>query len=242
MRLCLDVVDLLQLQEVWSRRPIVTAFTRLEPRPPRFTALYGFAYDDLAPRLYRLKHSALWQSQSARLHVDPARVALGDFNDDCFSEMYPEAESGAAQRHWLFRSAYNRFIVAGFCESLDLTLTALAALALARDLPSGECLGADSLPLAGMPDWIPASITDEIRSLDERYDPAQPGAPAAYVVGEEFWPLLIKATSQEVDAAAERAGAGNRTAVRQTLQTLVNLAQTWYRSPSVVGLCYQTAP
>ena len=55
MLVALDIVDLLQLQEIWSKRPIVTAFTRLEIRPPAVLSDADFSIGELLPRLARLR-------------------------------------------------------------------------------------------------------------------------------------------------------------------------------------------
>jgi hypothetical protein len=99
-------------------------------------------------------------------------------------------------------------------------------------------LDANNLPRPGSQDWIPPDITDDIRCLDDRYDSSQPGAPATYVIAEPFWTLLVKATPQELDAAA---GMESETwkGKREALSQMVDASQMWSRSPSVVGLCYQ---
>src|SRR5215216_8179413 len=103
MRISLDVVDLLQLQEIWSRRPIVTAFTRLETRPSMRPSPDSFKIEDLLPRLSRLKRSPVWLSRRSNpIITDPARIPLGDLSDEYLQEMYPEAESPVAKRNALF--------------------------------------------------------------------------------------------------------------------------------------------
>jgi len=243
MQISLDVVDLLQLQEIWSRRPIVTAFTRLEERPTLRPSPDTFRIEDLLPRLSRLKRSPVWLSRRGNSTItDPARIPLGDFSDEYILEMYPEAESPSAKRSSLFLSVYNCYLVAHYDQSVMYTAAALQLLARARRLEDGSILDSANLPAQGSPEWIPLNITDEIRGLDDRYDASEPGAPATYVVAEDFWPLLLKAAPEDVEAAAklalESADVHFCEVLRQVLTELTTLAHTWYRSPSVVGLCY----
>lgn len=243
MQISLDVVDLLQLQEIWSRRPIVTAFARLESRPSFRPSPDTFRIDDLVPRLSRLKRSPAWLSRRSNPPItDPANIALGDLSDDYLSEMYPEADSPVTKRSTLFLSAYNCYLVAHYGQSVASTATALRLLTRARHFEDFIGLDSSNLPVKGSPEWIPLNITDEIRSLDDRYDAAEPFAPSTYVVAEEFWPLLLKAEPEEVDAAVqmarESADENYSQGLRNILTELIDLAHTWYRSPSVVGLCY----
>ena len=244
MRISLDVVDLLQLQEIWSRRPIITAFTRLETRPTLRPSTDNFRVEDLIPRLARLKRSSAWLSRrNSPVLSDPARLPLGDLSDEYLLELYPEVESPAAKRYSLFLSVYNCYLVARYERSVMHTAAALQLLARVRRFEGFNVLDAAHLPAQGSPEWIPLNITDEIRSLDDRYDAAEPGAPATYVVAEEFWPLLLKAVPEDVDSAAQLALESSEPAfcdvLHESLNELVTLAHTWYRSPSVVGLAYQ---
>src|SRR5690349_10881934 len=109
MQIILDVVDLLQLHEIWSRRPVVTAFTRLEGRQTALPCEVDFNVDQLLPRLARLKHSPTWRMNKANVTNDPARIPLRDLSEDYLSELYPEVDSAAVMRQALFTSAYNRF-------------------------------------------------------------------------------------------------------------------------------------
>lgn len=242
MQISLDVVDLLQLQEIWSKRPIVTAFTRLEPRSPRLPSRYDFAIEDLLPRLARLKRSPVWLMRRSQ-PSDPARMPLCELSDELLTELYPEAESPRQQRQFLFTSAYARFVVAHYRDAITETTSALHTLACARQCRAADFLNHANWPEQGAEEWIPADITDEIRDLDGRYDPAQPGAPATFVIADDFWPLLTKAVPEDIEMAAQlgcvegEADCGE--ALRRRLGSLVGLAHTWYRSPSVVGLCYQ---
>src|SRR6476469_7167212 len=115
MRISLDVVDMLQLQEIWSRRPIMTAFTRLETRPALRPSDTNFTVEDLVPRLSRLKRSPAWLSRrNSPSMSDPARIPLGDLSDEYLLELYPEVESPAAKRYSLFLSVYNCYLVAHY--------------------------------------------------------------------------------------------------------------------------------
>jgi len=244
MRISLDVVDLLQLQEIWSRRPIITAFTRLETRPTFRPSTDNFSIEDLMPRLSRLKRSPVWLSRrNIPILSDPARIPIGDLSDDYLLELYPEVESPAAKRYSLFLSVYNCYLVAHYERSVVHTAAALQFLARVRRFDGYNVLDSAHLPAQGSPEWIPLNITDEIRSLDDRYDAAEPGAPATYVVSEEFWPLLLKAAPEDLDSVTQLAMESTDSAfchdLREALNELMTLAHTWYRSPSVVGLSYQ---
>jgi hypothetical protein len=244
MQISLDIVDLLQLQEIWSRRPIITAFTRLEPRPAAIPAALVFNVDELMPRLARLKRSPVWMAQDARPNSDPARLPLSNFSDDYLSELYPEVASPTEQRQSMFIAAYSRFVVAHYRGSIEQTGALLRSLANSRDIQLSDCLNPASMPLEGSPEWIPAEITDEVRSLDQRYTPAEPGTPAAYVIHDDFWTLLVKVSPEEIEQAIRQHCNGLpdcTEASRHHLTTLAELAYTWQRSPSVVGLCYELA-
>jgi hypothetical protein len=241
-----DVVDLLQLHEIWGRRPIVTAFARLERRPPQDANGSDFSVERLLPRLVRLRQSAAWQNSRKRHDDDPAQLPLGDFPQDCLCVLYPEVESPRLARQTLFASAYNRFIVTRYQGAVPQTTLLLRTLAQAQQAELRPFLGVDALPASAGEDWIPADLTDDIRSLDTRYRSDQPGTPAAYVIADDFWMLLTKTDDAAVQAAVDRscaaAGqAGCRETCTQQLQAMITAARTWYRSPSVVGLCYQVA-
>ncbi|MBZ0282208.1 MAG: hypothetical protein K8L97_15815 [Anaerolineae bacterium] len=245
MQICFDVVDLLQLGEIWCKRPIVTAFTRLEPRVSLLPTSVSFQIDELMPRLSRLKRSPSWRLRGAKLNNDPARMPMSDLSEADLTEMYPEAVSPAVQRQILFNAAYNRFVFASYRGDVGTTCAMLQALARVRSIEEDECLDGDALPRHGSPEWIPADITDEIRSMDARYNAAEPGTPATYVISDQFWQLLVKATPEDVDGAVRfQSNAQNMPDVetlRQALNTLATVAYNWNRSPSVVGLCYQIA-
>jgi hypothetical protein len=233
VNLHLDVVDLLQLQEIWSWRPIVAAFSRLERRE----ALPGslrFDLSELMPRLAQLRRSPDW------LHAadDPARLPIRAFSEADLNRLCPDAGADAARRA-LFYAAYERFVIARYRGRVGLTCRLLRALAGARKLDADDYLDGDDLPHAGSPDWIPADITDEIRGLDARYIGDKPGTPAAYVIADSFWTLLVKAEAADLEAAAERQDEGAPVDAHRQLSDLVEVACAWNRSPSVVGLCYQ---
>lgn len=233
MNLHLDVVDLLQLQEIWSWRPIVVAFSRLERRE----ALPGslrFDLSELMPRLAQLRRSPDW------LHADddPARLPIRAFSETDLNRLCPDAGADAARRA-LFYAAYERFVIARYRGRVGLTCRLLRALAGAQKLDANDYLDGDDLPHAGSPDWIPADITDEIRGLDARYMSDKPGTPAAYVIADSFWMLLVKAEAADLEAAAERQDERPPADARRQLSGLVEVARAWNRSPSVVGLCYQ---
>lgn len=243
MQICLDVVDLLQLREIWSQRPIITAFTRLEPRASAHEDDVDFRIEDLMPRLSRLRRSSLWLARGGAANQDPARLPLSDFSEDHLGELYPEAESAKDQRKLLFHAAYQRFIVTQYRGDLAETRAVLGALAAARHMPAEEYLDRHRLPREGSPEWIPADITDDIRGLDARYNPSEPGTPAAYVVSDQFWTLLVKVAAEEIDRAIAQIHHDGSSAetFRAALESLINVAYMWNRSPSVVGLCYQVS-
>lgn len=245
MQLCLDVVDLLQLGELWCKRPIVTAFTRLESRPTLLSNPFEFNIEDLLPRLARLKYSAAWRIKNTNLTIDPARIPLSGLSDEYLNEMYPEASSAAAQRQAVFNAAYNRFVVSCYRGEVNQTIAMFQSVAQARAIAPETCLDKELLPRPGAPEWIPSYITDEMRSLDTRYNPVEPGTPATYVISDDFWALLVKATAEDLDSAAQlqhktEPDAANN-GLRTAFENLASVAYMWYRSPSVVGLCYQVA-
>jgi hypothetical protein len=240
MQFCLDVVDLLQLREVWCKRPIVTAFTRLEPRPKRRESGVDFRIDSLMPRLMRLKMSSAWRTHNPLPTADPSRSPLSNLSDECLSELYPDAHEIPALRQHLFMGAYTRFVIADFRADPAQMRAFFKALAAVRSLDAQDHISGIGLPIEGAPEWIPAEITDEIRSLDTRYRLSEPGAPAAYVVAEPFWTMVVKAEPHHIDVAIERCvPQANASDFRQNYALLSEVAQAWSRSPSVVGLCYQ---
>lgn len=242
MHVVLEVTDLLQLHEIWSLRPIVSAFSRLERRQPSLSpGQIRFDMAELVPRLSRLRHSPEWQQDKPA--DDPARLAIRDLSEAHLSQLYPEIEVSIV-RQTLFEAAYHSFVVARYQGDVQPTREMLRALAHSRQVDADIYLDQDGQPRQGSPDWIPADITDEIRRLDPRYQPAVSGTPAAYVIADPFWSLLVKANTHEIEAAARRcaAAATQQKQRHQALTSLAALAQVWNRSPSVVGLCYQMNP
>lgn len=238
MQIVFDVADLMQLQEIWSWRPIVTAYSRLERREPLFASPLRFDVAELTSRLTRLRHSPDWRQDGKG--DDPARAPIRDLSEAHLSQLYPEAETGSL-RQSLFYAVYARFVVARYQADVQLTGLLLRALADRQAVDADHYLDSDGQPRQGSQDWIPVDITDEIRSLDTRYRPAEPGAPAAYVIADSFWSLLVKAETAEIEAVVQQCGdTGTQPDQRlQELTTLVKLARIWNHSPSVVGLCYQ---
>jgi hypothetical protein len=244
MRIFLDVVDLWQLLELWGRRPIITAFSRLEQRASPLPCPVEFSVDSLMPRLARLKRSAVWRARPVPASDDPARLPMRDFPEACWLELYPEAPSPSQARQNLFTATYKHFVYAQYTASIEATGMLLRALAQTRQVQELDCLDPDALPKSGAPDWIPADLTDEIRGLDDRYRMAEPGTPATYVIAEAFWLLFVKATTADLDMVAAQACTAEDAATldqrRRLLTNLTEVAVAWNRSPSVVGLCYQT--
>ena len=246
MAIIFDIVDLLQLQELWGRRPIITAYTRLEQRQTSLACAFRFNVDELIPRLSRLKNSPIWRSNRDNLTNDPARIPMGSLTEENLSVLFPETDSPTTARQQLFTSVYNHFVVVQYRADIDNLQGALRTLVQVRDIEPADLLDAADLPRAGAADWIPADMTDEIRSLDTRYNATEPGTPATYVVSDDFWTILVKTTPSDVDEAANRfcqeVLAPCVDDCRQQLTGLVEVAQIWNRSPSVVGLCYQVFP
>jgi hypothetical protein len=241
MQLVLDIVDLLQLDEIWSRRPVVTAFTRLDERPDYLNYQFNFQIEDLMPRLSRLKRSEVWRLARRNPADDPARIPLGTLSSELLDELYPPAD-GANQRQTLFQGVYSRYVLAHYRGQAQQSGDLLRALAGVRYWDIDRCLDSVGVPREGSAEWIPAGITDEIRSLDCRYNPAEPGLPAAFVVGEDFWNLFLKVAPAELQSAAACLAPDDLTmqaACVGLLQQMADVALMWHRSPSVVGLCYQ---
>jgi hypothetical protein len=138
---------------------------------------------------------------------------------------------------------YNHFVVSQFQGEMEQTCGLLRALADVRSTESADYLNGANQPLEGSNFWIPVDLTDEIRSLDSRYQSDHADTPAAYVIAETFWPLLVKSTPEDIGAAvAHYLGSTHRVYEERCaaeLRRLVELAQDWNRSSSVVGLYYQ---
>ncbi len=242
MKTVFDVVDLLQLQEMWVRRPILMAFSRLENRQTTFPCNLDLSVSWLQPRLAQLRHTTSWQMNKLEMVRDPGQVPMCDLSDSYLHVLYPDAESPMVARQTLFNAVYQHFIVSQCQINRELVQPLLAHLAEVRAMQPHECLNTQHLPLEGSDFWIPADMTDEIRALDERYDAVQPGTPATYVIADEFWDLLVKATPEEIESVSQKQTIQQLSASHdcaEKLNTLVELAITWNRSPSVVGLYYQ---
>ena len=247
MKTVFDVVDLLQLQEIWVRSPIAQAYARLERRQPTLPGPLDFRLMWLMPRLGQLRNSPAWQTNQLEKRSDPAQIPLCAMTDAYLEVLFPDGTSAAEIRRQLFLSVYNHFVVAQYQGDLGQTCGLLRALADARSIESADCLNSANQPLEGSNFWIPVDLTDEIRSLDSRYDGGSADTPAAYVIAESFWPLLVKSTSEEIGAATTQyltqyIGStdpvyADRCAAE--LWRLVELARDWNRSSSVVGLYYQ---
>lgn len=239
MRAIFDIVDLLQLQEIWVWRPITQAYSRLERRQTAYPCAISFDLKTLMPRLARLRRSLIWNSTFAEKYSDPSLIPLCALTDTALEVLFPDRLPVLA-RQQLFSSVYNHFVMSRFEEDAVLITDVLANLAAVRSLGPGMCLDEGNRPLAGSDEWIPIDLTDEIRNLDDRYHNDEPGHPAAYVVADDFWQVLARATTAEVDAAvASSALLDAHAAYPQRLTELIGLAQDWSRTSSVVGLYYQ---
>lgn len=243
MKTVFDVVDLLQLQEMWVRRPIVLAFSRLEQNRAILPCELSFSIKWLTPRLALLRNSHAWRHNNREQITDPAQLPICKFSDEYLSILYPDAESPNALRQSLFQSVYNHFVIMQYQGDTGQTLGLLRALAIVRSFALSSCFNDDDSPLEGSNTWIPIDLVDEIRSMDGRYKIDEVNTPATYVISDDFWPLLVKAQPDDVDRAAALYCHENpaQTAgdCMQRLNDLAELARTWNRSPSVVGLYYQ---
>lgn len=243
MQAVFDVVDLLQLQEIWVRHPIIQAYARLERRQTLLPSPIEFRMKALIPRLGQLRNSAAWKTNRLEKRPDPAQIPLCALTDTYLEVLFPDAPSPGLLRRQLFVSVYNHFVVGQYRGEVAQTCGLLHALADTRRVDPRDCLSADDMPLEGSNFWIPVDLTDEIRALDTRYDSSKPDTPATYVVSEVFWPLLVKALPADLHHAAARYCADTGMACIEDgstrLQRLVELARDWNRSSSVVGLYYQ---
>jgi hypothetical protein len=241
MQAVIDLVDLLQLQEIWVRLPITRAYSRLERRHTSLDCPLDFSLKGLMPRLGQLRHSAVWRTKPTPQPNDPAQLPICALTDDYLDVLYPAHESPEATRQNMFISAYNHFVMARYSGAVDQVCGLLRTLA--EVCAEAYCLTADDVPVEGSSFWIPVDLTDEIRALDERYDSAEAETPATYVVADDFWNFLVKAEAQDIQAAAAQyctahEGLCVADGVAQ-LTNLVTLARDWNRSSSVVGLYYQ---
>lgn len=243
MRCIFDITDLLQLQEIWVRRPILLAFSRLENRQTTLPCALDFSLGWLQPRLAQLRRLTTWRVPPVEDVSDPAQVTMCELTDEYLRVLYPEAPSAAAAHQQLFMAVYQHFVVERYEGHPAQTAGLLNLLALERDINPEDCLRSDNLPLEGSTFWIPVDLTDEIRGLDSGYDSAEPGTPAAYVIADAFWDLLFKASPEEIQSAAQHYNQQNpRFSAEENahqLHMLAQISQVWSRSPSVVGLYYQ---
>jgi hypothetical protein len=243
MKTVFDVVDLLQLQEIWVRRPIVLAFSRLEQNRSALPCEMDFSIKWLTPRLALLRNSIAWRHNKLEQFTDPAQLPMCELSDEYLRILY-DAESPTSIRQSLFQSVYNHFVITQYQGDAAQTRGLLRALASARSVALSSCFNEDHSPLEGSNTWIPVDLIDEIRSMDGRYKIDEVNTPAAYVISDDFWPLLVKSQPEDVNQAAtlycqempsEIIGDCTR-----KLNELAELARAWNRSPSVVGLYYQT--
>ncbi len=244
MKTVFDVVDLLQLREIWVRRPIVLAFSRLEQNHTALPCEMNFSIKWLTPRLAVLRNSTAWRHNKLEQIKDPAQLPMCELSDEYLSILYPEVESPAGLRQSLFQSAYNHFVITQYQGDTTQTQGLLRALATARSFVLSSCFNSDHSPLEGSNTWIPIDMVDEIRSMDGRYKIDEINTPATYVISDDFWPLLVKAQAEDVERAAALYCQEDPSQIvgecTQRLNNMAELARAWNRSPSVVGLYYQT--
>ena len=240
MQAVFDIVDLLQLQEIWVRQPIARAYSRLERRQTTLDSPFEFDLKQLMPRLGLLRNSSAWRMNKLEKINDPAQMPMCSLIDGYLEVLFPDLVAAQA-RQQLFLSVYNHFVVAQYRGAHAKTCSLLDAVANIRSVEMSRCLSENNMPVEGSNYWIPVDLTDEIRSLDSRYKSAQVDTPAAYVVSDDFWHFLVKATEDEIENAASR-DCDDPACVkegRMRLKQLVELARGWNRSSSVVGLYYQ---
>lgn len=243
MKTVFDVVDLLQLQEIWVRRPIVLAFSRLEQNRTALPCEISFSIKWLTSQLAILRNSSAWRYNKLEYITDPAKLPMCELSDEYLSILYPDSESPATLRQSLFQSVYNHFVVMQYQGDVEQTQGLLRELAGIRSFTLSSCFNDDHSPLEGANTWIPIDLIDEIRSMDGRYKIDEVNTPATYVISDDFWPLLVKAQPEDIDRAVALYCQENSLQTfedcTRRLNDLVELARTWNRSPSVVGLYYQ---
>jgi len=243
MKTVFDVVDLLQLQEIWVRRPIVLAFSRLEQNRTVLPCEMNFSIKWLTSRLALLRNSTVWRHNKLEQITDPAQLPMCKLSDEYLAILYPDAESPVALRQSLFQSVYNHFVIMQYVADTAQTLGLLRALAHVRSFTQLSCFNDDNSPLEGSNTWIPVDLVDEIRSMDGRYRIDEINTPATYVISDDFWPLLVKALPEDVNRAVELYCQEEPSQIigdcTRRLNELAELARAWNRSPSVVGLYYQ---
>lgn len=236
MQTVIDIVDMLQLQETWVRLPVVRAFGRLSQRESLVEGDMTFSSEWLQGRLYDLRRLAAQGWHRRGLLADPSTIPLGDLSDGFIRVLYPEIDSPAVARQRLFHAVYHRYVMRRYAGAPGMMGEALGTLVPLLSVQTPDCLNAEAAPQEGSSFWIPPDLTDEIRLLDSRHDISEPGTPAAYVIADAFWEMLVKVTTSQIDAAADCCEGDE---ARECLQHLVEIALLWSRSPSVVGLCYQ---
>jgi hypothetical protein len=244
MKTVFDVVDLLQLQELWVRRPIVLAFSRLEQNRTTLPCEMSFSIKWLTPRLALLRNSTAWRHNKLEQVTDPAQLPMCKLSDEYLSILYPDAESPSVLRQSLFQSVYNHFVIMQYQGDTTVTHGLLRSLAGVRSFALSSCFNEDHSPLEGSNTWIPVDLIDEIRSMDGRYKIDEVNTPATYVISDDFWPLLVKAQPEDIERAATLYCQKDPSQIigdcTRRINELTELARTWNRSPSVVGLYYQT--
>lgn len=241
-----DVVDLLQVYEVWVRLPITKVVPRMEHRQTAYTPPFQFESAALTSGLSALRRSASWQrSPLARSTTDPGLLPFCQLSEDMLTTVFPDLESPLPLQQALFHCVYQHYLVDRYTGAVQETQQILQSLSAIRAINTDEFFRAEGEPKEGSDYWIPVDLTDEVRALDARYNSALANTPATYVVDESFWHLLLKADSNEIDATVWHycqsnplAQSASEDCARQ-LRQLVNVAHNWYRSPSVVGLYYQ---
>lgn len=241
-----DVVDLLQVYEIWVRLPIAKVVPRMEHRQTAYTPPFQFETAALATGLSALRRSASWQrSPLAKATTDPGLLPFCRLTEDMLSTVFPQLQTHLPLQQALFHCVYQHYLVDRFTGAIQETQQLLQSLSAIRASSLEEFFRGDGEPKEGSDYWIPVDLTDEVRALDVRYDSSAVNTPAAYVVDESFWHLLLKADSNEIDATVWHYSQQNplpqaaSEACAKQLRHLVSVAHNWYRSPSVVGLYYQ---
>lgn len=241
-----DVVDLLQVYEVWVRLPLVKVIPRMEHRQTLHPTPFQFESAALVSGLSALRRSASWQrSPLAKASTDPGLLAFCQLSEEMLQALFPQLtalETHLSLQQALFHCVYQHYLVDRYTGAVQETQQLLQALSVIRAINTEEYFRPDGEPKEGSDYWIPVDLTDEVRALDTRYDSSAANTPAAYVVDEGFWHLLLKADSNEIDATVWHYCQMDQAASEdcaERLRQLVSVAHNWYRSPSVVGLYYQ---
>jgi hypothetical protein len=154
MKIVFDVVDLLQLQEIWVRRPIAQAYTRLERRQTTLPCPVDFQLKNLMPRLGQLRNSSAWQANRLERRNDPAQLPMCALTDAYLEILFPDMPSPALARQRLFLSVYNHFVVVQHTGDEVETRALLRLLAQARSVDAQDYLSDFNLPLEGSNFWM----------------------------------------------------------------------------------------